>query len=217
MSVTFTDPVRTHLVPIDSVDTYPDKPRRGDLQALKESIAKNGFYSVLVAQESTYHVIVGNHRLIALREMGATVVPVMFVDATDADARRIVLADNRTSDLAYYDDPSLFRLLEALDGDLTGTGFDKASYELLLQGLEGSDILGNVAQGYVPADREAAYLDSDIRSIVLPYQGDEYDEVAGKLQELRKLTGLETNAEVVALLATYGSDNSTDLVLWSEA
>ena len=201
MSVTFTDQVKQHLVPIDSVREYPDNPRRGDTKALKESIEVNDFYSVLVAQESSGYVLAGNHRLRVLKEMGAEEVPVMFIDCSDADAKRIVLADNRTSDLAFYDDPTLFRLLQDLDGNLAGTGYDRASYELLLQGLEGEEILGGIAQGFSPEEREAAYLDSEVRSIILPYNGVDYDDVAGNLQALRAALNMETNADVVEVLA----------------
>lgn len=199
--ITYDETAQEHLVPIDLVQEYPDNPRRGDTKALRESIERNGFYGVLIAQKSTGFILAGNHRLRVLREMGVNSVPVMFVDCTDEDARRIVLADNRTSDLAFYDDPTLFRLLQELDGDLGGTGYDRASYELLLQGLEGDQILGGIAQGFSPEEREAAYLDSEVRSIILPYGGELYDDVAGNLQALRSALSLDTNADVVEILA----------------
>jgi hypothetical protein len=196
----FAPDVRDHLVPIDAVQRHPENPRRGDLRALRESIEANGFYSVLLAQKSTGYMVVGNHRLQVLRDLGAEYVPVMLIDMSDEDALRILLADNRTSDLAFYDDPTLFHLLQKLEGNFYGTGYDRASYELLMQGMEGEQILGNVAQGFVPKDRMEGYLQSDIRSLVLPYQGDDYDEVAGGLQRLRTELNVETNAEVVQVL-----------------
>lgn len=200
MAVEFTEQVAQHLIPIDSVQEYPDNPRRGDTKALRDSIVTNGFYSILVAQKSTGYVVAGNHRLRVLRELGATHAPVALLDITDEDAKRIVLGDNRTSDLAFYDDPTLFKLLSDLDGDYTGTGYDRASYELLLQGLQGDEIIGNVSQGNSPEDRASAYLDSDIRSIILPFQGSEYDHVASGLRSLREQHGLDTNADVVRYL-----------------
>lgn len=199
--ITFDEKSEQHLVPIESVEEYPDNPRRGDTKALTESIIRNGFYGVLIAQTSTRRILAGNHRLRVLRSLGAEEVPVMFIDCSDADARRIVLADNRTSDLAFYDDPTLFKLLQELDGDLGGTGYDRASYELLLQGLEGEEILGGIAQGFTPEEREAAYIDSEVRSIILPYGGEMYDDVAGNLQALRSALSVDTNADVVEILA----------------
>lgn len=207
MPVEFAEAVQEHLVDIDSVQPYPDNPRRGDLKALKESILTNGFYSTILVQRSTGYVVAGNHRLKALKELGAEQVPAMFMDISDADAVRIVLADNRTSDLAFYDDPTLFKLLQDLEGDFSGTGYDRASYELLLQGLEGDEILGKVQQGNTPEDRVSDYIDSDIRSVILPYAGAEYDTVAGGLKVLRERLDVDTNAAVVAILVQTALDN----------
>lgn len=198
--VEYAEPVKQFLVDIDSVQEYPDNPRRGDVDALVDSIRVNGFYTVALAQRSTGYLVMGNHRRKALLKMGATQIPVMYKDMSDEDALRIVLADNRTSDLSYYDDPTLFALLDQLNGDFSGTGYDKASYELLLQGLEGDSMLGNINQGNMPSDRLEAWAGMDIRNIVLPYEGDEYDEVAGGLIALRSAWSLETNADVVARL-----------------
>lgn len=208
MTVQFAEEVQPHLVDIESISEFPDNPRRGDIDALVDSIKTNGFYSVGLVQKSTGYLVAGNHRRKALMKLGADKMPVIVQDMSDEDARRIVLGDNRTSDLAYYDDPTLFKLLDQLEGDFSGTGYDKASFELLLQSLEGEEILGGIAQGYVPEDRMGDYLDSDIRSIILPYAGDEFDEVARALIKLRDAFGYETNSEVVRQLI----DNALDVM-----
>jgi hypothetical protein len=203
--VHFTEAVKPLLVPIGSVRDWPDNPRSGDLSALIESITKNGFYQAVVVQRSTGYVIAGNHRKAALEQMGATEIPVLFVDASDEEATRLALADNRTSDLAFYDDPQLFKLLDQLvneDGTgLEGTGYDRAAYQLLLQGLDADGhVVGGVRQGGTPEERLDEYNLLDIRSIILPYDAKDYDHVAGGLVALRKLWELETNAEAVARL-----------------
>lgn len=204
MAVHFTEAVKPLLVPIDSVLNWPRNPRSGDLSALIESIEKNGFYQPVVVQRSTSFVIAGNHRKNALETMGATEIPVVFVDVNDEEAARIALADNRTSDLAFYDDAQLFELLDSLvqDGSgLEGTGYDRAAYQLLLQGLEtDGHVVGGVRQGGTPEERLDEYNMLDIRSIILPYDAAVYDEVAGGLLALRKLWELETNAEAVQRL-----------------
>jgi hypothetical protein len=50
------------------------------------------------------YVLAGNHRLQAARAQSIARVPVIFVDVDDDAARRILLVDNRTNDLAEYDD-----------------------------------------------------------------------------------------------------------------
>jgi hypothetical protein len=203
--VNFVEAVKPMLVPIESVMPYPDNPRRGDVDALMESIQANGFYSTLLVQDSTGYIVAGNHRLQALSKLGATEVPIIRKEMSDEDARRIVLADNRTSDLSFYDDPTLFKLLDQMEGDFSGTGYDQASFELLLQGMEGDSILGNVSQGNTPEDRYDGFKDIDLRNIVLPYAGEAYDEVAGGLKQIREREDLESNADVVAWLVSMAT------------
>ena len=210
--VVFTEAVKPLLVPITSVQNWPKNPRSGDLTALVESITKNGFYQPVVAQRSTGYVIAGNHRKAALESMGATEIPVVFVDASDEDAARIALADNRTSDLAFYDDAQLFELLSGLvdegGGGLEGTGYDRAAYQLLLQGLEtDGHVVGGVRQGGTPEERLDEYNLLDIRSIILPYDAAVYDEVAGGLLALRREWEMETNAEAVQRLVAEAMED----------
>ena len=83
-------------------------------------------------------IIAGNHRTRVARRLGETTIPVLFVDVDDDQARRLLLVDNRTNDLATYDDRELVRLLADLDG-LNGTGFDDDDLARLLAELEDAD------------------------------------------------------------------------------
>ena len=187
-------------IDIDAIKEHPANPRKGDDRAVGESIARNGFFGAVLVQKSTGYVIAGNTRFRVMSEEGMATIPGFWVDCDDEVATRIMLADNRTSDLAFYDDSTLFQLLQALDGDFRGTGYDRASYELLLQSMEGEEVLGHIAQGFVPSDRVDAYNELDIRNVILPYHGSTYDNVAGGLIALRELWGYDTNADVVERL-----------------
>lgn len=113
-------------VPIDRLTEHPSNPRRGDVSVIADSIEANGFYGAVIAQRSTGFVVAGNHRLKAARESGLDTIPVVWVDVDDDRAKRILLVDNRSSDLARYDDPELAALLTSLAGSadaLRGTGF----------------------------------------------------------------------------------------------
>ena len=76
-----------------------------------------------------------------------------WVDVDDATARRILLADNRTNDLATYDDAVLAELLTALaeDDDLLGTGWDGDDLDALLADIA-SDGDDDPGAGAVPDD-----------------------------------------------------------------
>ena len=64
-------------------------------------------------------------------------VPVLWVDVDNARAVKILLADNRTNDLAGYDNKALTELLSDIsntDG-LEGTGYDEADLDALIAEL----------------------------------------------------------------------------------
>lgn len=125
--------------PIAEMIEHPDNPRRGNDVAVGESIEVNGFYGTVILQKSTGYVLAGNTRLRSSREKGAQTLPTMVVDCDDETATRILLADNRLSDLAEYDNRQLLRLLDDVsnyDPDLTGTGYDETALALLRSAVE---------------------------------------------------------------------------------
>ena len=192
-------------VPVDKIEEHPENPRRGDDAVVVQSMRKSGFFGAVLVQRSTGYVIAGNTRLRAMRDQGAETIPAFWVDCDDDTATRIMLADNRTSDLAFYDDEALFGLLQSLvdtegGAGLDGTGYDRASYELLLQSIESDHIIGGIRQGLTPDDRLDAYNELDIRSIILPYGPGEYETVAAGLAALREKYFVQSNAEVVQKL-----------------
>lgn len=128
----------TVLTPVAALRPHPRNPRQGDVGAIHESIAANGFYGSVVAQRSTGFVLAGNHRLHAAIQAGAPQLPVTWVDVDDATALRIMLADNRTNDVAGYDTAALAELLKEITADagtLEGTGYDGDALDDLLAGL----------------------------------------------------------------------------------
>jgi len=125
-------------VPIDSVQPHPENPRQGDLGSILGSVESNGFYGAVVVQKSTGRILAGNHRWLAAKHAGLTTIPVTFVDVGDVQARRILLADNRTSDLGTYDETQLVSLLKELAASaegLAGTGYDGDDLDDLIHKL----------------------------------------------------------------------------------
>lgn len=94
----------------DRLRPHPANPRRGDVDLIRESIRRNGWIGSIVAQTSTGYILAGNHRFLAGRAEGIERFPVHWVDLDDDTALRTLLADNRTSDVATYDDPMLLQL-----------------------------------------------------------------------------------------------------------
>lgn len=129
-------------VNVDEVDPHPENANRGDVEAIKESIRVNGYYAPIVVQSSTGYILAGNHRYRAAVDLGMSQVPVIYLDVDDTEAKRIMVADNRTTRLGQDDDEALARLLEEIgesDQGLMGTGFSQADLQTLQDALEKFD------------------------------------------------------------------------------
>jgi ParB-like chromosome segregation protein Spo0J len=111
-------------VAVAELREFPNNPRRGDVELIMESLSFHGQYRPIVANRRTKEVLAGWHTLMAARKLGWQNIQVTWIDVDPITAKRIVLADNRMSDLASYDDTALLDLLMLLS-DLEGTGFNK--------------------------------------------------------------------------------------------
>jgi len=118
-------------VPIDSIGPWPGNPRKGDLRAIRESLARTGQYRPLIVQAGTNYIMAGNQTWHAARELGWRKIAVLTHEVDDETGRRIVAVDNRSSDLAGYDDALLADLLSGLD-DLIGSGYSPDDLDDLL-------------------------------------------------------------------------------------
>src|SRR5204862_6941745 len=100
----------SETIAIRELKPYPANPRRGEGGAIEESLEQNGQYRPIVVNQRTMEVLAGNHTLQAATELGWSEMAVTFIDCTEEQAKRIVLADNRTNDLAGYDNEALAEL-----------------------------------------------------------------------------------------------------------
>ena len=187
-----------------SLEVHPDNPRQGDIGAIVTSIENNGWFGTLVAQRSTRRVLAGNHRLQAAIALDMKDVPVYWVDVDDAEAKRILLADNRVSDLATWDDTILVSLLESLANDdaLLGSGYDGDDLDALLYDAQlNESSLGNLLPDVpTPAERADVIEAAGIRSIIMPFPMETYNEVVALLAHARTDLAVDTNADVLEKL-----------------
>jgi DNA modification methylase len=140
----------TRPVPLDELTPFPGNAKRGDVEAIRASLKRNGQYRSLVVREvpnGPLIVLAGNHTLQALAAEGHDSARCEIVRCDDATARRINLADNRTAELGAYDDDALAALLKDLDGDYDGTGWNE-------EDLEALTVINETEQGPALADDE---------------------------------------------------------------
>lgn len=131
--------LRTELVPITSVTRHPENARKGDTARIEASLRAHGQYAPVVVHEPTGYIVKGNntHRVLA-DVMGRSEIMATFISCTEAQARAILVADNRSSDDATYDETGLLALLEQTerDGMLSATGWGQADIDELTTSLE---------------------------------------------------------------------------------
>lgn len=135
-------------VPLDTLIPHPANPRHGDVGAISISMRTNGVFQALVVQQSTRHILSGNHRAMAARAVGRTEMPVLWVDCDDAHALTILLADNKASDLASYDDAVLLATINAAieAGREDATLYDRDDLDTLRANLA-EPVYGTALQG----------------------------------------------------------------------
>lgn len=109
---------------------HPRNPRRGDQSSVAASLDRNGWYGAIIAQEESCLILAGHTRRRALTSAGVASAPVLWVKCDDETATRILLADNRTAELASWDNDALESLLAGLD-TLDGTGFQPVDLDEL--------------------------------------------------------------------------------------
>jgi ParB-like chromosome segregation protein Spo0J len=130
-------------VPISALKPWKDNPRINDraVADVAQSIRRFGFGAPIIARKADGEVIAGHTRLKAAVQLGLERVPVRFLDLDPVDAHLLALADNKTGELAEWDDKMLGAILaemKAQEIDLTaGTGFSDGEIDKLIDGAHG--------------------------------------------------------------------------------
>jgi DNA modification methylase len=129
---------------IDDLKPDPANPRlhsRKQIRQIANSIEVFGF-NVPVLVDAELKVIAGHGRLLACRELGWTEVPTLCLDhLTTAQARAFMIADNRLTEIATWDDRLLAQELKdlsllGLDFSLEVIGFEMGEIDLRIESLE---------------------------------------------------------------------------------
>src|SRR6516165_5499860 len=129
---------------IDQLKPDPHNARRHSKKQIRQianSIKAFGF-NVPILIDRNGNVIAGHGRLLACRELGITKVPTLCLDhLTPAQARVFMIADNRLTEIATWDDRLLAHQLKdlsllGLDFSLELTGFEIGEIDLRIASLE---------------------------------------------------------------------------------
>jgi len=131
--------------PLDRLVAYARNPRRNDhaVDRMCAAITEFGFRVPILVRSSGL-VVDGHLRLKAARRLGMAEVPVILVDdLSEAQIKALRLQMNRSATWAEWDD-ELLRIeleeLQAVDYDVTLTGFDTDEIDAILAGSEAGTV-----------------------------------------------------------------------------
>jgi len=148
-----------------SPDWNPRQITEEEMEKLKNSIKEFGYIDPLIVNQHNNHIVGGNQRYKALKEMGYDEVDVIFINEPNISKEKAMnLALNKIS--GDWDQDKLDIILEEIqlsDIDITLTGFDEIEFTNLSDDEE-----------YIIPDDEPEYDESiadDIETIICPSCG----------------------------------------------
>jgi len=108
-------------------------PRVNDAAAEKliPGIEKYGFINPVIVNKDNL-IIAGHTRIKALKKMGKTTVPAIFVDMDETTAKGFSIWDNKSGEFATWDDELLKEAMQSmmdLDFDIGLTGFELDDFD----------------------------------------------------------------------------------------
>lgn len=125
---------------IEDLIPYENNPRNNDnaIEYVKNSIKKFGFKVPLVIDKNNV-IVTGHTRYKASKELGLKEVPCIIADdLTDKQIQAFRIADNKTNDMAEWNDDLLaIELKDVLaDIDMTDFGFGDFELSMLMDDME---------------------------------------------------------------------------------
>lgn len=164
---------------------HPRNANHGDVEAIKQSLAVNGWYGSVVVNQRTNHILAGNHRVMAARALGWDSVPVQWVDVTPEQELRILVVDNRTTRMGHDDTTVIADVLADLantDTGLDGTGYTAGDLDALINDI------ANVALEDVDPNNYSRKIEAPIY------------EITGEKPAISDLLSLEKYSQLIKVI-----------------
>lgn len=125
----------TKPVPVALLSPDPHNARKHDersIQAIKASLERFGQVKPIVVQKEGMVVRCGNGTLLAAQELGWKSLKAIVSEMTEAEIVAYAIADNRTAELAEWDQEELANLIGVMSEDeITSLGFAEKDVEEL--------------------------------------------------------------------------------------
>ena len=167
-----------------------------NIEAIKESLRRWGQQKPIVVDDENV-VIAGNGTLAAARELGWTQIQVVRTDLDEAEKLGFAIADNRTAELAEWDEIQLATTLQEIaKEDIQATGFSVDDLDKIVGKISRSLDLG------LPHDSQTKALggegaESKSRLVQLAYDQDSIKSYFQALQSAERVLDTENPADTV--------------------
>ena len=164
-----------------------------NIEAIKASLQEFGLQKPIIINPANI-VLAGNGTVRAARELGWKTINALVFTGTEDEERAFAIADNRSAELASWDQTGLAELLTSLDdGLLPAAGYTPMGVDDLLASIqEETDLtLPDVD------DRFTALV---TRSLICTYPKKDYDRVITMFSAARARYGFDSNSETLAHL-----------------
>ena len=117
------------IVNIDELISPDYNPRHitpAAMESLKQSINEFGYITPIIVNRHNNHVVGGNQRLTALKQLGHTTVEVIYINEPDINREKAlnIRLNNNSGDWDIGKLDNIFQDLELTGFDLTLTGFE---------------------------------------------------------------------------------------------
>lgn len=220
---------RIEYLPVDDLVPDERNPKRHDLDTLGDSFRRFGYVEPITLDERTGQIVSGHGRVerlqldreagtdppegVTVADDGRWLVPVTrgWASANDEEAAAFLIAANRLVERGSWDGDLLTALItELADTNLDGVGWTEDELDDFIASLAESDVLWDPvvsesntseASGAPTVDeRGDEYRAKGLRSMVLDYRLDTYDELIASAARIRRHRQIDTNADLVLAL-----------------
>lgn len=172
---------------LEELKPYENNPRQNDnaVESVANSIKEFGFKVPLVIDKNNV-IVTGHTRYKACQKLGFEKVPCIIADdLTEEQIKAFRIADNKTSDLADWDDDLLSIELKDIIGniDMTEFGFGEFELSMHVEDFEPTEYDNDLIEEY--SQNSDNFLKA--KRIILTYETEEEEEFLKKILQRDKL------------------------------
>ncbi len=181
---------------IDDLKPYENNPRFNDdaVEFVANSIKEFGFKVPIVIDKNNV-IVAGHTRYKASMELGLKEVPCIIADdLNEEQIKAFRIADNKTNDLAGWNDDLLGIELKDLEIDMTDFGFGDFELSMLTEDMEPEEYDEELIDKY--SSNADEFLKA--KRIIITYVGEEQEEYLKKILNENELKVSYTVEELMS-------------------